>query len=419
MQIQKLLQTVIDQKASDLHLAVGRPPCIRKSGRLIPLKTKVLTNEDTVALMKSITSERNQQELQEVGSTDFGFGYDDKARFRVAVFKQRGNTGIVLRQIPSRLMSFEEIGLPPSIRMKLARPRGLILVTGPTGSGKTTTLATMVDHINRNTDAHIITIEDPIEYYHEHKKSIVTQREVGVDVPSFAEGLRRALRMDPDVILIGEMRDLETIATAITAAETGHLVFGTLHTTGCADTINRIIDQFPEQQQEQIRIMLSTTLLCVLSQALLPRADGAGVVAAFEIMYMTSAIANLIRTKKTYQIDSEIQTGGRLGMVPLDDYLLTLVQAGRVAAEEALARSAKPLDFIERLKAFGITVAMAEDVGVPTTPAQGPGAPPGGGVRPAPAPAVAPPAQAPPGPPGGQPRRPLLQIDAMRQQKKP
>jgi twitching motility protein PilT len=338
MQINKLLQTVISQGASDLHIAVGVPPCIRLHGRLVHLKTKVLTPEDTVSLMKSITPERCQQELQESGSTDFGFGFENQARFRVAVFRERHQVGIVLRLIPSRIMTFEEIGLPPQIKMLMYRPRGLFLVTGPTGSGKTTSLATMLEHINRNRETHIITIEDPIEYYHTHNKSIITQRELGVDVPSFSEGLRRALRQDPDVILVGEMRDLETISTAITAAETGHLVFATLHTTGCQGTINRVVDVYPEREQEQVRVQLSVTLICVISQALIPRASGQGRVAAFEIMVMTPAIANLIRMQKVYQIDSEIQTGSRLGMISLDKSLLNLYAQGVIARPEVLAR---------------------------------------------------------------------------------
>ncbi len=338
MQINKLLQTVISQGASDLHIAVGAPPCIRLNGRLVRLKTKSLGPEDTVALMKSITPERCQQELQEKGSTDFGFSFTDQARFRVAVFRERHHIGIVLRLIPTKIMTFEEIGLPPQIKQLMYRPRGLFLVTGPTGSGKTTSLATMIHHINLNRETHIVTIEDPIEYYHDHEKSIITQRELYVDVPSFEEGLRRALRQDPDVILVGEMRDLETISTAITAAETGHLVFATLHTTGCQGTINRIVDVYPEREQEQVRTQLSVTLICIISQALIPRADGNGRVAAFEILVMTPAISNLIRQQKVYQIDSEIQVGTRMGMIPLDKSLLNLYAQGIIAKPEVLAR---------------------------------------------------------------------------------
>jgi twitching motility protein PilT len=338
MQINKLLQTVVNQGASDLILTVAAKPMLRLNGRLVPLQTKVLEPEDTITLMRSITSERCQQELQEVGSTDFGFSYGEQARFRVSVFKQRGYTGIVLRLIPNKLLSFSEIGLSDEVQRLLWRPRGLVLVTGPTGSGKTTTLATMVDYINSNRDTHIITIEDPIEYFHSHKRSVVTQRELGVDVPSFAEGLRRALRQNPDVILVGEMRDLETMETAISAAETGHLVFATLHTNSAETTINRIVDAFPPQQQEQVRIQLASNLIAVICQALIPDVSGRHRVAAFEIMMRTDAISNLIRQQKVYQIQSEIQTGMKHGMILLDDSLARLFHAGRITQEEAMNR---------------------------------------------------------------------------------
>ena len=264
--IDRLLETVVRQGASDLHLTVGLPPVLRLSGHLRSLETKVLTPDDTIALMKAITPERNQQELQEEGGTDFGFSFGEAGRFRVAVFMQRGNCTLVLRLIPSKLLTFEEIGLPKICRALCRRPQGIFLVTGPTGSGKTTTLASMINYINENMDRHIVTVEDPVEYYHSHKKSIINQRNVGIDVPSFSEALRRVLRQDPDVILVGELRDLETIEAAVSAAETGHLVFGTLHTTGCQGTINRIIDAFPPNQQEQIRVQLSTNMIATLSQ---------------------------------------------------------------------------------------------------------------------------------------------------------
>src|SRR5262245_20142081 len=238
--IDKLLMAVVKQQASDLHISVGQPPVLRLHGRLRRLETKVLEPDDTVALMKSITPDRCQQEMAEVGGSDFGFAFGEYCRFRVSIFKQRGNVGMVLRQIPNKLMNFAELGTPDAVPKLCMRPRGLFLVTGPTGSGKSTSLATMIDYINQNVDHHIITIEDPIEFYHYHKKATVNQREVGVDVPSFSEALRRSLRMDPDVILVGEMRDLETIEAAITAAETGHIVFGTLHTTGAQGTVNLI-----------------------------------------------------------------------------------------------------------------------------------------------------------------------------------
>ncbi len=336
--IDKLLQTVVNRNASDLHIAVGQPPVLRVDGRMRKLETKVLTPEDSVALMKSITPERCQQELQEVGGADFGFAFGDLARFRVSIFKQRGYVGMVLRQIPVHLLSFEDLGTPPILAQLCERPRGLILVTGPTGSGKTTTLAAMIDYINQNFDHHIITVEDPIEFFHPHKTGTVNQRELGVDVPSFAEAIRRALRQDPDVIMVGELRDLETIETAITAAETGHIVFGTLHTTGAQGTINRVIDVFPVSQQEQIRTQLSTAVIGVLSQTLMPRIGG-GRVAAYEMLVVTPATANLIREAKTYRITSVIQTGHKLGMQLLDDHMFRLWQEGIVEEREILFRS--------------------------------------------------------------------------------
>lgn len=344
VELNKLLELVVEKKASDLHLTVGLPPTIRLHGRLRHLKAEKLTPDDTVAYMRAITSERCQQELKERGGSDFGFAFEKKARFRSAVYMQKGNVGIALRQIPSRLLSFEEIGLPPAVKNLLFRPRGLMLVTGPTGSGKTTTLATMIDFINTEMDCHIVTVEDPIEYYHEHKKAIVTQREVNVDVGSFHEAVRRALRMDPDVIMVGEMRDLETMQAAITAAETGHLVLGTLHTTGAARTINRIIDAFPQEQQEQVRAQLSTALLAVLSQVLMPRADTSGVVAGFEVMTMTSAIEHLIRENQTHKILSAIQTGTKLGMVLLDDFLFNLFVQKIISFQDMMQFATNPSD---------------------------------------------------------------------------
>jgi twitching motility protein PilT len=338
----RLLQACVTQGASDIHLVAGRPPVFRLHGRLRSLETKVLEPDDTVALMKSITPERNQQELQEEGGTDYGFAFGDAARFRVAIFRQKGNISIVLRQIPNNIMTFEQIGLPKICSALCRRPRGLFLVTGPTGSGKTTTLACMINYINENLDRHIVTVEDPIEYYHNHKKSIINQRAVGLDVPSFAEALRRVLRQDPDVILVGELRDLETIEAAISAAETGHLVFGTVHTVSASGTITRIIDVFPVNQQEQIRVQLASNLIAVLSQALCPVATGKGRVAAYEFMVVTPAISNLIRENKTYRIDSSIQTGKKLGMQLLDDHLWQLYDAGKISLEEMLDKARQP-----------------------------------------------------------------------------
>lgn len=349
-----LLRMLIDRDGSDLHLAVGNPPTGRCSGRLQYFGDDVLTAEDTESLMKSIASVDNQQELQEVGGTDFGFAFEDIARFRVSVLKQRGYVGMVLRLIPRDLLTFEQIGLPTVLKETIQQPRGMILVTGPTGSGKSTSLATMIDWLNTNLDHHIITIEDPIEYYHNHKKSIMTQREVGVDVPTFAEALRRALRQDPDVILVGELRDLETIEAAVSAAETGHLVFGTLHTTGAVRTVDRLIDAFPSNQQEQIRTQLAGNLKAVLSQALLPKKSGFGRVAAYELMISTPAIQNLIRDNKSYRITSAIQTGHKYGMNLLDEHLLALFRKGIVSYEEALSRANLPNEFEDSARALNI-----------------------------------------------------------------
>jgi twitching motility protein PilT len=361
LQIDRLLETTVRRGASDLHLAVGKPPTLRLHGHLRELQTKVLDSEDTTALMKAITPERIQQEYEEQGSGDFGFAYGEEARFRVAIFKQKGACSLVLRKIPNKIMTFQQIGLPAMAEQICRRPRGMFLVTGPTGSGKTTTLACMVNYINENFDRHIITMEDPIEYYHAHKKSIVVQREVGVDVPNFAESLRRALRQDPDVMMVGEMRDLATISAAITSAETGHLVFGTLHTSGAASTINRIIDAFPTDQQEQIRVQLANNLIAVLSQALCPRADSDGMVAAYEFMYVTPGIQNLIRENKSFRIDSEIQTGKRYGMQLLDDNLWFHFTAGRISAEEAIDKSKVPGAMVDRMQRAGIMMQKTDD----------------------------------------------------------
>ena len=346
-----LLQLVVSENASDLHLRVGIPPVIRVHGVLHRVEGPLLNNDDTEALMRSITSEDHVQQVRERGTVDFGFAFGELARFRVSVFKERGQFAAVLRQIPSRLLTMEQIGLPPSVRELLYKPRGLVLVTGPTGSGKTTTLASMIDIINRERDdAHIITVEDPIEYYHKHKKSIVTQREVNVDVPTFSEALRRSLRQDPDVVLVGELRDLETIDAAVTAAETGHLVFGTLHTTGAAKTIDRIVNAFPITQQEQIRIQLSTVLQAVISQLLIPRCDKPGRVAVFEIMVNTPSVAALIRDNKTFRINSDIQTGAKYGMVTLDSFLLDKYQLGMISQDEVITKAQDPTSVILKLQ---------------------------------------------------------------------
>ncbi|MCZ6598741.1 MAG: type IV pilus twitching motility protein PilT [Planctomycetota bacterium] len=345
----ELMTIAIENGASDLHLNPGQPPVIRVHGALSRVGTEDLTDEVTEDLCRQICDEQHWNEMQELGTTDFGLAHESGNRFRVSVFRQRGRLTAVLRLIPWKLLTFEEIGLPEHVIEILKRPRGLVLVTGPTGSGKTTTLATMIDWINENQDRHIVTIEDPIEYYHSHKQGIVTQREVGIDVPDFPEAMRRVLRQDPDVILLGEMRDLETIHSAITAAETGHLVFGTLHTTGSARTVDRIIDAFPANQQAQIRAQLSVSVVAVISQVLLPRAEGKGRVAAFELMLMNPAIANLIRKNETNKIPSTIQTSRRFGMITLDDFLLDLYKRQAITKEVALGAAQEPKDLEQRL----------------------------------------------------------------------
>jgi len=359
-----LLQLVVQENAADLHLRVGIPPVIRLHGILNRVDGPPLRPEDTEELMRTITSEDNIQHVRERGGADFGFAFGELARFRVSVFKERGNFGVVARQIPTKLLTLEELGIPPSVRDLLYKPRGLVLVTGPTGSGKTTSLASMINIINEERDdAHIITIEDPIEYYHKHKKSVVTQREVNVDVPNFAEAIRRALRQDPDVILVGELRDLETMDAAITAAETGHLVFGTLHTTGAAKTIDRIVNAFPTTQQEQIRIQLSTVLQAVISQLLLPRCDKPGRVAIFEIMINTPSIAALIRDNKTFRIQSDIQTGAKYGMVTLDGFLVEKWQQGFISREEVITKSQDPTTVMQKLQEIESSQALEGEEG--------------------------------------------------------
>ncbi|MBX9627038.1 MAG: type IV pilus twitching motility protein PilT [Gemmataceae bacterium] len=346
--MEKLLATVIQIKASDIHISVGQPPVVRHHGRMRKLDAKVLDSDDTTGLMKSITPDRCQQELQQKGGADFAIEYTDGVRFRVAVFKQKGTIGMVMRRIPSQFLTFEQLRTPEAIRQLITRPRGLLLVTGPTGSGKTTSLASMINFLNDNYDRHVITLEDPIEYYHKHKKCTVNQREIGIDVPEFKEGIRRALRMDPDIILVGEMRDLETIRAALEAAETGHLVFGTLHTSGASSTIDRVVTVFPENEQDQIRTQLAGSLIGVLSQALLPRKPE-GLVAAYEMMVVTPAIRNLVRENKVYRIDSSIQTGRKHGMFLLDESLFRLWREDICEKEEVLLRSSRPAELAAKI----------------------------------------------------------------------
>ena len=351
-EMNELLELVFEQNASDLHLQVGQPPTLRLSGSMTPIDGPPLEPIDTEKLMLSITPDVHIQSTKLNGGADFGFAYMDKARFRVSVLKSKGNYGMVLRQIPNRMFGLRDIGMPDKIRELLYRPRGLILVTGPTGSGKSTTLASMINYVNENRDGHIITIEDPIEYYHNHKRCVVTQREVHVDVPSFAEAIRRALRQDPDIILVGDMRDLETIEAAISAAETGHLVFGTLHTNSAAKTVDRIVDAFPANMKDMIRTQLASSLVAVISQVLCKKIGG-GRIAGYEIMVNTSSIASLIRENKTFRITSDIQTGANLGMITMDTHLMNLVNRELVSPDEALEKAQDPVVMRDKLVAMG------------------------------------------------------------------
>jgi twitching motility protein PilT len=345
----ELLNVCYERDASDIHIVPNEPPTLRLHGHLVRLEEfGELSSTDTERLFREVAPTKAIHELERVRTADFGYTHE-RARFRVASYYEKGAIAINFRLIPYQLRVFEEIGLPDHVKRLLWLPRGLILVTGPTGSGKTTTLATMIDHINANRDTHIITIEDPIEYFHKPKKSVVSQREVGVDVPTFDEGVVRSLRMDPDVILVGEMRDLKTIQAAITAAETGHLVFSTVHTTGAARTVERIVDVFPTDQQEQIRVQLSTNLVGIISQLLLPRVDRPGRVAAFEIMICTPAIGHMIRDRKIHSIVSAIQTGHQLGMITLDYHLLYLYQHKLISREEMYRVAQEPEELAERL----------------------------------------------------------------------
>ena len=350
-----LLDLVVEQNASDLHCQVGQPPTLRISGSMVPIEGPNLTPKDTEQLMLSITPDSHQQNVKLQGGSDFGFAFMEKARFRVSILKAKGNYGIVLRQIPNKMYGLREIGLPDKIRELLYRPRGLVLVTGPTGSGKSTTLASMVNYINENREGHIITIEDPIEYYHPHKRCIVTQREIGYDVPSFSEAIKRALRQDPDIILVGEMRDLETIEAVISAAETGHLVFGTLHTNSAAKTVDRIVDAFPANMKEMIRTQLASSLVAVISQTLCKKIGG-GRIAGYEIMINTTSIAAMIRENKTFRITSDIQTGGNLGMITMDAHLLSLVNRQLVSPDEALEKAQDSQTMRDRLTQLGATL---------------------------------------------------------------
>jgi len=334
MTINSLLKMAVKNNASDLHLTAGVPPAMRIYGKLVFTEMDILTPESTEFLAGEVLNEKQKTVLQQEGQIDLSLSLAQIGRFRVNVFKQRGSIGLAIRLIPYEIPSLEELYLPPIIQALTVKNSGFILVTGPAGSGKSTTLAAMIDIINSKRSCHIITLEDPIEFLHKHKKSIVNQREIETDSQSFSAALRAALRQDPDVILVGEMRDLETISTAITAAETGHLVLSTLHTNGAPQTVDRIIDVFPPHQQQQVRIQLANTLLGVISQRLIPRTDRQGLVPAVEVMISTPAVKNLIREGKTHQIYSSIQTGSKYGMQTMESSVYELYNRGLISSNQ-------------------------------------------------------------------------------------
>jgi twitching motility protein PilT len=350
--IDELLKIGKENGASDVHITVGIPPKMRVNGELVDMNYPKLMPEDTEAIISPMLSERQKEILKRDGEADFSFSIPALGRYRVNAFNQRGSLAAAIRLVGTQIPKPEDLGLPKSVIDLYNKKRGLILVTGPTGSGKSTTLASLINRINENRKAHIITLEDPIEYLHQHKLSMVNQREVGLDTMSYANALRAALREDPDVILVGEMRDLETISIAITAAETGHLVLSTLHTIGAASTIDRIIDVFPPHQQQQIRIQLSMVLEAVISQQLIPTADRHHRVAAFEVMLMSVAIKNLIREAKTFQIESMIQTSKKSGMITMDDALYELCMMGHITSEQAINFAQDSVALEKKIKVF-------------------------------------------------------------------
>ena len=345
LSIDGLLKSMVERKASDLHLAVGSPPMYRITGMLVPVDGEVLTPEQAREMVHAVLDEAQRNKFQQEKELDFSYSIPGVSRYRGNILLQRGTLGAVFRAIPERPPSLEALKFPPILTEFCTRPRGLILVTGPTGSGKSTTLAAIIEHINEHQAVHVVTIEDPIEFLYKNKKAIIRQRELGGDTVSFTAALKHALRQDPDVILVGEMRDLETIALAVTAAETGHLVFGTLHTTGAPATVDRMVDVFPAHQQQQIRVQVASALEGVVSQTLVRTADGKGRACAMEIMVGTTAIRSLIREGKSHQIMSAIQSGGKVGMVALDAALKKLVDSGQVTYEEAITKASNVEEF--------------------------------------------------------------------------
>jgi twitching motility protein PilT len=357
IEFSEVLLEAVARRASDLHLTAGAPPMLRERGRLTPIAGyPALSTEDTREFIYSILSTEQRRRFENELQLDFAYFVPGRARFRVNAYFQRGAVAAAFRLIPSEIIPVDRLGLPPIVHELARRPRGLVLFTGPTGSGKSTSLAAIIDEINSTREEHIITIEDPIEFVHSHKRSLINQRELGSDASTFASALKAALRQDPDVILVGEMRDLDTIGTALTAAETGHLVFATLHTQGAAETIDRVIDVFPPEQQSQVRVQLSVTLQGVLTQQLLETADGTGRCAACEVLIPTPAVRNLIREGKIHQIPSVIQTGASHGMLSMDASLATLVRAGAITPERAQQRSMTP-DELKRLLGGTLQVA--------------------------------------------------------------
>ncbi len=357
--LQELLRMMIDQGGSDLHVAAGSPPRIRVNGKLASITAPALTGVDTKQLCYSILTDIQKHKFEEENELDFSFGLKGLSRFRGNLFVQRGTVAGVFRTIPFKILSFQELGLPPIVDELCKKPRGLVLVTGPTGSGKSTTLASMIDKINTERSEHIITVEDPIEYLHNSKAALVNQREVGYDTFGFKKALKYILRQDPDVVLLGELRDMETIETALTIAETGHLCFATLHTNSCVQTINRVIDVFPSHQQPQVRAQLSFVLEGVLSQLLIPRADNKGRVISIEVMIPNAAIRNLIREDKVHQVYSQMQVGqSRFGMQTMNQSLINLYNRRLITLDDAIARSQEPDELRQMLTNAGVKTGM-------------------------------------------------------------